>query len=143
MCPVKRETGVWLLSPRRVVAALVHASDLDADAFGASRAVALPGMTVTVGEMVDALGLGLTHSCAVQQGQLFCWGANDVGQLGVGDTTARTAPEAVGTALDWEQVAGGEQHSCGIEQGRRQPIPDRQLRGPAVEQAQVGQGVGP
>lgn len=54
-CPVSAKTGVWLLSPRRVVASFLHAADLTADAWGASRSVALPGMTVTVGEMMNAL----------------------------------------------------------------------------------------
>jgi len=54
-CPVSRKTGVWLLSPRQVVASFLHAADLAADAWGQSRAVALPGMTVTVEEMLTAL----------------------------------------------------------------------------------------
>jgi len=54
-CPVSPKTGVWLLSPRRVVACFLHAADLAAEAWGASRSVALPGMTVTVEEMMRAL----------------------------------------------------------------------------------------
>ena len=41
-----------------------------------------------------------THACAiVQGGDLYCWGTNDMGQLGVGnytDTTAPTVPAAIG-----------------------------------------------
>lgn len=54
-CPVAEETGVWLLSPRRVVESFLHAAALPAEAFGMSRALALPGMTVTVREMVAGL----------------------------------------------------------------------------------------
>lgn len=54
-CPVAEETGVWLLSPRRVIESFLHAADLPGEAFGMSRALALPGMTVTVREMVAAL----------------------------------------------------------------------------------------
>ncbi len=54
-CPVALETGIWLLSPRRVVEAFIHAHDLPASAWGASRVVNLPGITVTVREAVDAL----------------------------------------------------------------------------------------
>lgn len=54
-CPVSGKTGVWLLSPRQVVASFLHAADLAPDAWGASRSVALPGMTVTVQEMLAAL----------------------------------------------------------------------------------------
>ena len=54
-CPVAEETGVWLLSPRRVIESFLHAARLPAEAFGMSRALVLPGMTVTVGEMVAGL----------------------------------------------------------------------------------------
>ena len=54
-CPVAEETGVWLLSPRRVVESFLHAANLSSDAFGMSRALALPGMTVSVREMVEGL----------------------------------------------------------------------------------------
>jgi nucleoside-diphosphate-sugar epimerase len=54
-CPVSPKTGVWLLSPRKAVACFLHASDLAPEAWGASRSVALPGMTVTVEEMMAAL----------------------------------------------------------------------------------------
>jgi nucleoside-diphosphate-sugar epimerase len=54
-CPVPPETGVWVLSPRRVVACFLHAADLPPEAWGASRSVALPGMTVTVEQMMEAL----------------------------------------------------------------------------------------
>ncbi len=55
VCPVSAKTGVWLLSPRRVVACLLHAADIAPKAWGESRSVALPGMTVTVEEMIAAL----------------------------------------------------------------------------------------
>jgi len=55
-CPVGAETGVWLLSPRRVVDAFMHAHDLPASAWGMNRALNLPGITVTVAEMIEAMG---------------------------------------------------------------------------------------
>ena len=54
-CPVDAETGVWLLSPRRVTEAFVHAHELPSQAWGASRVVNLPGITATVAQMVEAL----------------------------------------------------------------------------------------
>ncbi len=54
-CPVRRDTGVWLLSPRRVVEAFVHAHDLPAAKWGSNRVVNLPGITVSVAEMLEAL----------------------------------------------------------------------------------------
>jgi nucleoside-diphosphate-sugar epimerase len=55
-CPLPPETGVWLLSPRRVVEAFIHAHDLPASAWGSNRALNLPGITVTVAEMIAAMG---------------------------------------------------------------------------------------
>ena len=55
-CPVPDTTGVWILSPKRVVQAFMHAHDLDASAWPPSRVVNLPGITLSVREMIDAMG---------------------------------------------------------------------------------------
>lgn len=55
-CPVPDSTGVWILSPRRAVEAFMHAHDLPASAWPTSRVVNLPGITLTVREMLDAMG---------------------------------------------------------------------------------------
>jgi nucleoside-diphosphate-sugar epimerase len=55
VCPVGRDTRMWLMSPRQAVNNLVHGHNLDGAQFGASRIVSLPGLSVTVREMVDAL----------------------------------------------------------------------------------------
>lgn len=55
ICPVAADARMWLLSPARVIECLVHAHELPADAFGTNRTVSLPGLSVTVGEMVAAL----------------------------------------------------------------------------------------
>ena len=54
-CPVSADTGVWLLSPRRVVDAFIHAHELPAGAWGTNRVVNLPGITASVAEMLAAL----------------------------------------------------------------------------------------
>jgi len=55
-CPVPLETPVCLLSVRRVVESFFHAASLTAAALGHTRAVQLPGLTMTVADMVSALG---------------------------------------------------------------------------------------
>lgn len=55
VCPVSPDTIMALASPRRVVAGLLHAHDLSADAFGASRSLQLPSFSVAVGEMAAAV----------------------------------------------------------------------------------------
>ena len=47
---------MFILSPRRVVDALLHAMRLPDAAWGMTRTLQLPGITATVGEMVDCAG---------------------------------------------------------------------------------------
>jgi nucleoside-diphosphate-sugar epimerase len=55
ICPVDPDARLWLLSPTSVVECLIAGHNIAPAAFGASRAVNLPGVSVTVGEMVAAL----------------------------------------------------------------------------------------
>ncbi|WP_110654211.1 D-erythronate dehydrogenase [Salinicola halimionae] len=55
VCPVDAGLPLWLSSPRAVVANLVHALSLDGETLGDWRTLNLPGLTVTVEEMLDAL----------------------------------------------------------------------------------------
>ncbi|MCZ6629021.1 MAG: SDR family oxidoreductase [SAR324 cluster bacterium] len=55
VCPVPVETGIWIMSPRRVIAALLHGCDLAAAMWGEQRILNLAGLTVTVREMLAAM----------------------------------------------------------------------------------------
>ena len=55
VCPVERETLVYISSPRRAVEAMVRAMYLSDETIGSERTIPLPGLAVTVGEMVEAL----------------------------------------------------------------------------------------
>jgi D-erythronate 2-dehydrogenase len=55
VCPVSPDTVMALASPRRVVEGLLRAGDLPADAFGANRSLQLPGFSLSVGEMAEAV----------------------------------------------------------------------------------------
>ncbi len=55
------------------------------------------------------------HALAIKtDGSLWAWGANDYGQLGLADTTARLTPTQVGTATDWVAVACGDDYSAAL-----------------------------
>lgn len=56
VCPVSPDLPLWLLSPRHAVANLVHAGEIPASALGGRAIVDLPGLSVTVADMVGALG---------------------------------------------------------------------------------------
>ncbi len=54
-CPVGEDYAVWHTAPRTVVDNLVHAAELDGEAFGFNRCLNLPGRTDTIGEMIAAM----------------------------------------------------------------------------------------
>jgi len=55
VCPVPPETRLWLLSPKAAIANLVRASQIELPHADRGRVINLPGISVSVGEMVDAL----------------------------------------------------------------------------------------
>jgi alpha-tubulin suppressor-like RCC1 family protein len=66
-----------------------------------------------------AVSSGEEHTCAVRgDATMWCWGANDLGTLGNGETGAsgwRDAPAQTGTDNRWASVsAGGPTNSCGL-----------------------------
>ncbi|MEI2417683.1 D-erythronate dehydrogenase [Orrella sp. JC864] len=55
VCPVSTEMRMWLQSPDRAIDNLVHALGLDGELLGCDRTVNLPGLSVSVGAMIQAL----------------------------------------------------------------------------------------
>jgi len=55
ICPVSPETRLWLLSPDTAVECLLAGHDLASEALGGNRSVNMPGLSVSVAEMVAAL----------------------------------------------------------------------------------------
>ncbi len=53
--PVGEDVRHWMASPRSAVGFLIHAAGLDLSRLGTRRALALPGVSVTVGEQIEAL----------------------------------------------------------------------------------------
>ncbi|TCK38368.1 nucleoside-diphosphate-sugar epimerase [Paraburkholderia sp. BL8N3] len=55
VCPVDGETRLWLLSPKSAIEALIAGCEIDRAALGNRPVVNLPGLSVSVNEMVAAL----------------------------------------------------------------------------------------
>lgn len=55
ICPVTPDYPHWVTAPRNIVKNLVHAAELDAEALGQDRCLGLPGLTTTVGDMIEAM----------------------------------------------------------------------------------------
>ncbi|KAL8997883.1 MAG: hypothetical protein Q9169_002965 [Polycauliona sp. 2 TL-2023] len=54
--PVSKDLSLWICSPRTIVKNLLHARDIPTEAYqGGSRVVNLPGVTVSINEMLEAL----------------------------------------------------------------------------------------
>ena len=64
-----------------------------------------------------AVSAGYWYTLAVtRDGALWAWGDNSYGQLGLGDTTNRSAPTQVGSASDWAAISAGEFHTIALKQ---------------------------
>ncbi len=82
----------------------------DTDIIGrAYRLSILPGYA----EMVAA---GQSHTCATMEtGGAYCWGANDKGQLGLGNTDSNPADGSVtGITAHVQKLAAGIGHTCAL-----------------------------
>jgi len=55
VCPVSAQTRLWLLSPQTAIDAILFGHEIPSDALGANRNINLPGLTITVAQMVAAL----------------------------------------------------------------------------------------
>lgn len=64
------------------------------------------------------IGAGWDHTCAYDNALagLYCWGANDHGQLGDGTTIARSVPVRVDLPARVIQVEGGWWHTCALDE---------------------------
>jgi len=59
-----------------------------------------------------------SHACGLRgSGELWCWGANEGGQLGLAVLDNHPSPTQIGQADDWTDLAAGSAHSCGIRNG--------------------------
>jgi alpha-tubulin suppressor-like RCC1 family protein len=86
-------------------------------------------VAVSGGWTFTALATGADHTCALTSaGAVYCWGLNDDAQLGVGtatgpetchdpntrDVSCSTFPLAVTGGLDFQEIATGGAHTCGL-----------------------------
>ncbi len=76
-----------------------------------------PFARARVGADSDWLSVTQTdnHVCGLRSdGRLYCWGGNNVGQLGVGDIAPHVDPVAVLPTDRFRQVSAGVSHTCAI-----------------------------
>jgi alpha-tubulin suppressor-like RCC1 family protein len=77
-------------------------------------AVARPTRVIDVTDAVE-VATGSYHSCArTRSGTVWCWGANNAGQLGNGTIGTPGSPARVTIVDDAKAIAVGTGHSCAI-----------------------------
>lgn len=70
-----------------------------------------------VGTRTDwaTVSAGLAFSCALTtSGTRYCWGDNEFGQLGIGDTIDRNRPIRWTGDARWASISLGDSHACAI-----------------------------
>lgn len=76
----------------------------------------LPTPVISLSADVTHAAAGENHTCAVQAGQVLCWGNNNSGQLGDGTRSPRLEPTPVLTMSSGSAtVAAGQFHTCAIQ----------------------------
>lgn len=77
---------------------------------------ATPARVGGTGDRFVAVSAGTSHTCAVTAaGAVTCWGLNDGGQLGNGDTEASGVPVAVvGLDSGVTSLTAGSHHTCAL-----------------------------
>lgn len=85
--------------------------------------VAVQASGVLSGKTVTAITTSSNHTCAIADGQVYCWGSNTDGKLGNDSATPEsTTPVAVGGALSGKTVtkistSPGADHTCAVADG--------------------------
>lgn len=71
---------------------------------------------VTQGDRFVSAVAGEFHTCALSKtGQVFCWGGNQYGQLGLGSTiTSTSGPTLIAGGHTFKSLGAGRFHTCGI-----------------------------
>ena len=85
---------------------------------GFNQDVLTPYMVFSIG--VTAVSAGDTHTCAVVDHQVLCWGGNYNGQMGLGlgsETTVTLNPVTVMSATSETQLTSGALHTCALTSG--------------------------
>jgi alpha-tubulin suppressor-like RCC1 family protein len=58
---------------------------------------------------------GARHACAIIDEEVYCWGANDQGQLGLDTTQHRSRAVRLVSDARFSQIATGSEHSCALD----------------------------
>jgi alpha-tubulin suppressor-like RCC1 family protein len=94
--------------------ALEHGGNSDSDAgpvTGSAGDAGLPEPDL----VISGVAVGMQHSAAISSGHLYTWGANESGELGLGDTVERHVPTELGADQTFVSVSAGGDYTCALD----------------------------
>lgn len=71
-------------------------------------------MAVAPGWQFSTISVGMGHRCGLVDNDMYCWGSNASGQLGIGTTTASDTPVLVAGGHQFARVSAGSAYTCGV-----------------------------
>lgn len=80
------------------------------DEYSPTVIVGIPGAT--------AIATDDRTTCAIAGGSVWCWGANDDGQVGDGTTTTRYTPVKLASLSNATSITVGDLHTCAVSTGQ-------------------------
>ncbi|MEO5511915.1 MAG: hypothetical protein ABIS27_14895 [Longimicrobiales bacterium] len=76
---------------------------------------AIPQFVQTGGVLFKSIEAGTSHTCAISvAGEAYCWGKNQLQQLGDGTNVTSLTPTRVSTNVKFTSLVAGDGHTCGL-----------------------------
>jgi alpha-tubulin suppressor-like RCC1 family protein len=117
VAPAEAPTLAWSIDDPDVATIDSTTGELNAKGPGKAQVtVTVDGTAFDFADAVEvvfdfgAVSAGGAHACGMVRDAIFCWGANDAGQLGRADDQ----PGRVESDLSFKQVVAGGSHTCAI-----------------------------
>lgn len=74
-----------------------------------------PAPTIGSHQFIQVSASTFNHTCGLKaNGEVWCWGLNENGQLGIGNHTNQVIPTQVGGGVKFISISSGGAHTCGI-----------------------------
>ncbi len=89
-------------------------TQIRAESGGVSEEVTLRVLEIRPPITWDTIAAGESHSCGLAQGIAYCWGNNDYGGLGTGDTDFRLVPTPVAGGQAFSSISVGDRYTVAL-----------------------------
>ena len=72
-----------------------------------------PSFNIATYKNMFRIEAGANHTCVLMgNGDVFCWGRNNLGQLGIGNNDDQSSPKRISTISNVYSLSLGENHTC-------------------------------